>query len=292
MKALKKYKVTIEDESHLAEIVSARFTIPVIAALIIGAFCIMLLLSGLIISFTPIRTLLPGYMKASQRSATEENLLRLDSLMAVTEMKRAYIDNFLRVTNINRSTGDSAAVKPVARELSSDSLLDPSEAEKNFISQMKERERFNISVIAPLAAENMLFYPVSSDGSFTKESESSETGEIILPRDENVQCAADGAVIALYYSATERGYVVVVQHKRGFVTSYTHVGSPLVGIGDIVNAGQIIALSPAPDSKGKRSFIVRMWHNGLPIIPFDYIGDKERNGEVPVQTYDSPRGKL
>lgn len=286
------YKVTVEDESHLSEVMSFKFSIPLIITIGIVSLILLLAAAGLIVSVTPLRTLLPGYMKASERSETEENLLRLDSLMAAYEIKSAYIDNFLKVTNINRIPQDSIAVKHVSRELNSDSLMEKTEAERNFVSQMEEHERFNVSVIAPLAAENMLFYPVSSEGIFTKDSQKSPEGVVILPRDINVQSAADGVVIALYYSAPEHGYVVVVQHKRGFVTSYTHVGNPLVEVGDIVNAGQIIAFAPNPDSKGTRSFTVRMWHNGLPIIPYDYLGNPTPETGTAPQFYESPRGRL
>lgn len=253
--------------------------------LVIGVF------AGLIIANTSLRTMLPGYLQESQRSATEEGLLRLDSLMRVYETNQAYIDNFLRVTDTERLKGDTATLDSVSNELTVDSLMNPSKRESKFVNEMEDRERFNISVLAPLAAESMLFFPVNGDGIFTKESRDKEQGIVILPREESVQCAADGSVIALYYSAPDRGYVIVIQHNKGFVTSYSHVGTPFVSIGDYVNAGQVISLSSAPDSKGVRKFGIRLWHNGLPLIPFDYLGQPERREEMEMQTYEAPRGK-
>lgn len=291
MKIRRKYRLTIEDESHLEQVVSHRFNIWIATGLIIGILGLLLVISGLIIAFSPLRTLLPGYMKESQRSETEETMLRLDSLMTAYEVNKAYIDNFLKVIDTERSPEDSAAVTPETRDLSSDSLMGRSDIENRFISEMEDRERFNVSVLAPLAAESMLFFPVSGDGVFTNESRKSLEGIIVMPREENVQCAADGSVIALYYSAPEKGFVIVVQHKRGFVTSYTHVGTPLVEVGDNINAGQIIALSPSPDSKGNRKFSVRLWHNGIPIIPYDYLDNETIDPLNRIQSYEAPRGK-
>lgn len=292
MKFRRKYRITIEDESHLQEIARWRLNVAAACAVGIAGLCVAVVLAGLLICLTPIRTLLPGYLKDSQRYATEEGLLRLDSLMSVYEVSNKYIENFLRVADTDRQPGDSAAIAETDRRLHADSLMEASTSERQFISEMEEREKFNISVLAPLAAENMLFFPVSAEGVFTKESETSKEGVVILPREENVRSAADGSVIAMYYSAPERGYVIVIQHQHGFVTSYTHTGAPLAAVGDYVNAGQIIALSPTPDSKGVRKFTVRMWHNALPIVPFDYIGHPGNVNKEQEKTYESPRGRL
>lgn len=292
MKPRTRYRITIEDESHLTEVASGRVTAPMLYAAVAGAVILVILVAGALIAFTPIRTLLPGYLKESQRSATEEGLLRLDSLMNVYDTNQAYIDNYLRVTDTDRVPGDSAAVTPSERELTSDSLMTATNAEQRFVSQMEEREKFNISVLAPLAAEGIVFSPVTSDGIFTSDSRASDTGVVVMPRDSNVLCAADGSVIAMYYSPSEQGYVVVVQHARGFITTYTGTGTPLVGVGDSVNAGQAIALSPQPDSKGVSEIRVRMWHNGLAIIPYEYLGSPSQSSGAEPTSIEAPRGRL
>lgn len=293
MRSIRKYKVTIEDESHLSEVGSVHFTIPKLS---IAAFSIVVLLfitTGLIIAYTPLRTLLPGYLKESQRSANEEGLLRLDSLMEVYEADRAFLDNYFKVMDINREPSDSAAATASAqsRQFGSDSLITASKAEKEFVSNMEESERFNVSVLTPLAADNLNFGKISGEGIFTKESQASTEGTILLPRDENVQNAADGTVIGLYYSAPERGYVILVQHNHGFVTSFSHLGSPLVAVGDDVRGGQVLSSGPAPDSNGKRWVNVKMWHNGLPIVPYDYLGKSAPVSSKISQKYEEPRGK-
>lgn len=291
MRPVRKYRITIEDESHLTEVASGRFTRLGLIGMGLLAFVGFLTVAGLLVSLTPLRTLLPGYMKESQRSATEEGLLRLDSLMEAYEVNRAYIDNYLRVTDTERQPGDSAAVVPSSRELTSDSLMTATNEERRFVSQMEERERFNISVLAPLAADAILFSPVTSDGIFTSDSHESETGVVVVPPDESIQCAADGSVVALYYSGAEAGHVIVVQHNGGFITAYGGVGTPLVGIGDNVNSGQVIALTPSPDSHGTRKFTVRMWHNGLSIVPYEYLGPDTSKPAPASEAFEAPRGR-
>ncbi len=292
MRSPRKYRITIEDESHLTEVASGSFTRPALVGIGILILVVSIVLSGMLVVLTPLRTLLPGYLKESQRSATEEGLLRLDSLMQAYETNKAYIDNYLRVTDTERQPGDSAAVVPTRQELTSDSLMTATNEERRFVSQMEERERFNISVLAPLAADAILFSPVTNDGIFTTESRESEVGVVVVPPDESIRCAADGSVVALYHSTAEAGHVIVVQHNGGFITAYGGVGTPLVGIGDNVYSGQVIALSPSPDKHGARKFSVRMWHNGLSIVPYQYLGSGNGKPAMGSERFETPRGRL
>lgn len=292
MKPLTRYKIKVEDESHLNDVISAHTTLPGIIFFGLGIFLASIIVAGCLLAFTPLRNLLPGYLKASQRSATEEGLMRLDSLMAVYERNQAFIDNAFRVTDTDRNPSDSVSVKPVSREFNSDSLMGATPLEQRFVSQMEEREKFNISVLAPLAADGLLFSPVCSEGIFTEETQKETESVIVMPRNSNIQSAADGTVVALYYSAPLHGYVIVIQHGRGFVTSYTHTGTPLVSVGDIVNSGQAIALAPAPDPKDLRTISVRMWHNGSPLLPYDYLGLPMNTDTRKALPYEAPRGRL
>lgn len=273
MKSKKRYRIRIEDEAHLTSIadfsISRRGVIPVA----VGLFLVMLIIAGGIIMLSPLKSLLPGYMKQSERAASEDNLMRLDSIRSIYEQNQAYIDNFLRISDIDRQPGDSASVSSVLNELTPDSLMPHTARERKFVKAMEERERFNISVLAPLAADGILFSPVSDNGIFRTTSRNSETGIVLLFDSSPIQSAADGTVMAAYYSPSEHGYVVVVQHSRGFTSRYSGLGSPLVAEGDMVSSGQIIAMAPDADSKGERTLSIRMWHNGLPVIPYEYLGD-------------------
>ncbi|MDE6338408.1 MAG: hypothetical protein K2K97_01305, partial [Muribaculaceae bacterium] len=58
-----------------------------------------------------------------------------------------------------------------------------------------------------------------------------------------------------------------------------------------VQAGQILCTAPIPDSKGQRFVEVMMWHNGLPLIPYNYIGGPDTAG-VKSTPFEAPRGKF
>ena len=289
MKHRSKFRITITDEAHLRTVADASFSPS--SLILIGVACVVaaLILAGVIVMVTPLRTLLPGYLKEAQRSATEDNLMRLDSLSSAYEKNQAFIDNYLRVTDIERKPVDSIAVNAAALTLAPDSLLPPSKRERQFNAAMEERERFNISVLAPLEADGMMFAPVSDQGVFTAASRSSEKGEVLLPQGAPVCAVADGTVLTAYYSPAARGYVAILQHARGFVTAYSRLGSLMVSPGDIVNAGQAISLPPAPSATGKRTVEIMMWHNGMPVIPFNYVGGTAHEPDDPP--FEAPRGR-
>lgn len=255
-----------------------------------GAVAISLLLGAAIVMVTPLRTLLPGYLKQSERSATEDNIMRLDSILAIYERNQNYYDNVFRAMNTDRIETDSASATPNIMELSPDSLLPSSPAERKFVSDMEERERYNISVLAPLAADGMMFSPVCDSAIFLSSSRNSERGLVVMPAGEAVRCVADGSVLATYYSPSEKGYVVLVQHDKGFVTRCAALGTPMVSAGDAVMAGQMIALGPQPDRSGRRIAEVRMWHNGLALIPFKYIGNMDLFSHKEA-AFEDPRGR-
>lgn len=285
-----KYRIHIENESRLETLFDVSVSSAVLWSAVVGIAAVAIFLGGVIVMITPLRTLLPGYLKQSERSATEDNILRLDSILNIYEQDRAYLDNVLRVFDTGRIPVDSAEMTGNARELTTDSLLPSSPIERKFIDAMEERERFNISVLAPLAADGMIFSPLAEAAVFTTPSRSDEKGIVSIPSDEAVRNVADGSVLASYYSAGERGYVVIVQHAKGFVTRISHLGSPMVTAGDAVQAGQILAMAPMPDAKGQRYVEVMMWHNGLPLIPYEYIG-----GAITAEAsrpFEAPRGKF
>lgn len=291
MKRHPKYRIRIENESRLENL--ADFTLSPLSlwAAVAAALVILIVISGTVVMITPLRTLLPGYMKQSERSATEDNILRLDSIFGVYARNQDYLDNILKAFDTSRTpVADSLVMTTNLMELSPDSLLPPSPLERKFVNAMEERERFNISVLAPLAADGMMFSSLSDSGIFSASSRTEEKGDVIMPPDESVRCVADGSILASYYSAAEGGYVVLIQHAKGFVTRIARLGSPMVTAGDAVLAGQMLALGPNPDGKGRRYVEVMMWHNGLPLIPYDYIGNPE-SAVVKDAPFEAPRGR-
>lgn len=268
------YKISIDDESHLQTLASWTMT-PMRILLASVILIIIIFISGfLVVALTPAKQLIPGFLRESERALTENALLRVDSLRNAFAVNQAYLANIRNLLNTDRLPSDSMAVVNRILSVAPDSLLPSSRAEIAFARRMQQSEKFNISVQSTMAAEGMLFYPVSEDGVQTAGSKDAYKAVMILPVNTSVMAMADAVVIASYLSngrnATD-GYTLILQHDNGFVSRYKGLGSPLVGEADFVAGGEILSLARPSKSRTPAPVEIEIWHNGLPLKPFNYI---------------------
>ena len=88
---------------------------------------------------------------------------------------------------------------------------------------------------------------------------------------ESVLATLDGTVILSTYTA-ETGYVIEVQHNQDFISVYKHCGSLLKQEGDIVQAGEAIALvgNSGQLTTGPHLHF-ELWHKRRAVNPEKYI---------------------
>lgn len=137
MKRRPRYRVRIEDEAHLVE--KGGFSLTW-TRLIVAALCVMtvfMTLGACLVSFTPLKKFLPGYMLPAERLKTEDAYMKVDSLQELYKVHQAYLDNLVKVLDTDREPDipDTAAV---ALPLILDSLMVSSEIEKEFMKKMEE----------------------------------------------------------------------------------------------------------------------------------------------------------
>lgn len=229
-----------------------------------------ILMVWLLMALTPLHNLLPRYSHKSQTAANRETVMRLDSLQAAYEQNEAYLNNIASVLMTDRIPSDSAmASQRTTNPLTPDSLIPASPEEQKFVRGMQEKERFNVDVMAPLAAENMILLSPCDEGRFEESSRGSVLGVIYTPIGSNIRSIADGTVIS---SDFHNGvFSMIIQHPKGFISKYSGLASPLVNSGEKVIAGQAISLAPAPRAKKPPQILLQLWHNGDPLIPYEYL---------------------
>ena len=239
-------------------------------------------------AFTPIRRLVPGFVGESQRAATENAIMRVDSLRDAYTRNEIYLANLRVLLDDTRTPSDSAAAVSRLRPLSVDSLLPRSPEEARFVAMMQDREKYNVTVRASIAAEDMLLYPVSDEGVVSQDSRDSYSAKVILPRGASVMAMADGSVIAAYFDHKLRTYVVLTQHDNGFVSRIAGLPSIMVGEGDILQGGEILCAFPRMKGGQPTAVSVSLWHNGTPVKPYEYIAGHRYRATTPS---DSRRQK-
>lgn len=265
------YCIKIENKSKLENVASVEITRAKAVLFGAAAMILILALATLILLCTPLWSLRSRQLSPDERRTSIDALLLLDSLKTQAERNDAFIANLLDALNPDRIPADSAAFSGTPKEYPVDSLKERSLIEQSFVARMDDKERYNISVLAPLAAEDVEFYDISAGMVQTKHSLGKETAEIITTTGHTVNAPSDARVVDAYYSPTERGYAVVLQQQKGFVTRFSGLGTLLVKRGDNVEGGEAIAYGNAVSSHRKGIIRVEMWHNGHPLIPGDYI---------------------
>lgn len=264
----KQYHISLEDDAHLERIARWKITPLRVAAACVCSLIIMCVLGVILVYITPLKRLLPGYLKESQRSASEETFMRLDSLEEAYEQNNAFMANIMNVLNTDRTPEDSLLVSRKTATVTTDSLLPPTAREKKFMHQMQEREKFNITVLAPLAAEGMLFYPISTEGVVSAATRHERRAIVILASGASVNAIADGTILSV--SKSPRGVTVITQHPKGFISRISGLSTPLAGEGEKISGGQIIGSAP-PQGSGGSMVTLELWHNGEQLVPFDFI---------------------
>ena len=266
-----RYKISVENESTLEN--KARASLPLyswvligititITAIIIGALCIIL---------TPLKTYLPGYLKDSERADTEEQHLRLDSLLHVYEINESYISNIFNALNPVLPDTNLSEKGYIASLFSSDSILDTSNEEKLFLEAIRERDKFNISAASPADAETIMFGSVNDMGVISDETKNSFIADIYIPLRGDICAVAEGKVISIASSSPPGSYEIIIQHPRGFLSKTGRLDHPYVKPGENVIPGQIIAPSNSHNGRNSSRVSFELWHDGDRLIPSRYL---------------------
>ena len=88
-----KYKLTIVNESTLEEVVGLHVSKLNGLSVLLAVCVVLFVIVALIVSFTPLRNYLPGYMNSEVRKQIVDNALLADSLHRLLDRQNLYIMN-------------------------------------------------------------------------------------------------------------------------------------------------------------------------------------------------------
>lgn len=258
----KRYRLDFIKENTFNRLWSIRMTRTRVWISAIAVFAAVGALIYVIFAFTPMRRLLPVSMHQATRSGYLETSLKVDSLQNVVRQNTFYAENIVSILEGNGVT-DSMFVSEVL--IPSDSVsLAASQNEKTFVKNYEAEQRFNLSVLSPIAAEGMDF--VSPIGTIqTFKTENIEFGtQIISGKSTPANAIYKGTIIGI--SNTPDGLsTVIIQHPNDFMSVYSGLKEVFVEKGMNVTRSQRIGHS------GSNGLSFELWHNGAALTPSDYI---------------------
>ena len=114
--------------------------------------------------------------------------------------------------------------------------------------------------------------PISGEVSKSFNMEEKHFGvDIIAPKNTPIKATLDGFVISADWNL-ETGNTICLQHKGDVITFYKHNSALLKKVGDIVQAGEAIAIiGDTGDHSSGPHLHFELWHKGIPIDARDYV---------------------
>ena len=268
-----KYKLTIINENTLEEVVGLRVSKLNGLSVLLSVLTFLFVIAAVIITFTPLRNYLPGYMNSEVRAQVVENALRVDSLQQLVDRQNLYIMNIQDIFS-GKVRIDSVQSMDTLTAMRKDTLMERTKREEEFRRKYEETEKYNLTSITSQPDVNGLIFYRPTRGMISDhfDVEKRHYGtDIAANPNESVLATLDGTVILSTYTA-ETGYLIEVQHNQDFVSVYKHCGSLLKREGDKVQAGEAIALVGNSGTLTTGPHLhFELWHKGRAVNPEKYI---------------------
>ena len=198
-----------------------------------------------LIFFTSLRELIPGYTDATLDRRVYNMERRADSIEEVFHQKDLYIENLRRIINNEDMSGDTITT--------SYNIGDPSLAGKSFD--------------LPL-----FFVPITGMVTNRFNTYNRHFGvDVVSKNDAIIKATADGTVIFADWSY-EGGYIIGIQHDSNIISVYKHNASLMCREGDMVKAGDAIAVLGGGGSTSTGPHLhFELWYKGMALNPEYYM---------------------
>ena len=273
-----KYRLVIQDAETFEEKFSLKLSrlnvFITLGILIIG----LIILTTYLIAFTSLKEYIPGYSDPGLSRKVYELTLRADSLELLLNQRAAYLENIQKVLMGNIPifvSSDTAIQKRDYSKINDNRIVEDSMLRQEVENQDKYelKTTYSTSSIKSSSISSFNFFrPVN--GYLTSHFDPSHGHygvDIATAEGETVKAVFDGTVIQAGWNI-ETGYSITIQHISNLVSIYMHNSSLLRKQGDIIRAGDPIAIA---GSTGKLStgthLHFELWYNGTAVDPLNYM---------------------
>lgn len=271
-KLLHKYRLVILNEETFEERFSFklnRLNVFVFSTL----FALFLILTTtFIIAFTPLREYIPGYSSTNLKKRAAKLAYQTDSLQQIIEVNDQYLASIKKVLTGDVKTVDFNKDSIIEVAKTDPSVLIRTSRKDSLLRQRVAKEDKYNPLANPQAQEYALFAPVK--GIITEQYDSKTKHyavDVVTIKDSPVKAVADGTVIFAEWTAAT-GYVIILKHNNNLISVYKHNGMLTKGQGEIVKAGEVIALvgNTGELTTGPHLHF-ELWRDGFPVNPTSFI---------------------
>ncbi|QRM88707.1 peptidoglycan DD-metalloendopeptidase family protein [Lacinutrix sp. WUR7] len=273
-KLLHKYRLVILNEDTFEERLSFKLTRLNVFVLLAISTILLITATTFLIAFTPLKEYIPGYSStALKKKATILNH-KTDSLEKVIAVNERYFTSIKKVLHGELSSVDfnRDSIIEAAKLDVSEIDLTPIKADSLLRQKVDKEDKYNLFESATSNASFVLFPPVN--GTITENYNAKEKHfavDIVVAKNTPIKATADGIVIFAEWT-TKTGFVIIVEHSHGLISVYKHNASLNKEQGDLVKAGEVIAMSGNTGELTTGPHLhFELWSDGYPINPTNFI---------------------
>ena len=224
-----------------AQIRTSKFKIIIVGIFLLTLFCGIVFTT---ISYTPLKEFIPGYDSSELRKKAVQNLFLTDSLITIYDQNIKYLNSVRKVLTEDISYEESdfsekeienkKKISKLDRPIVEDSLL------RAFVFQ---QDKYSPILSKELKINTFLFPPVKGTVSQPFDLNKSHYAvDVAVKENTPIKNITDGIVVFAEWTA-ETGFVIIIKHNLGLLSIYKHNSSLNKKQGDVVSAGEVIAMA-------------------------------------------------
>lgn len=267
-----KFRFVILNDDTFEEVITVKLSPLNIFTVSVFAILFTIALTTIVIAYTPLKEMIPGYASSKLRRESINLALKADSLEKSVLLNKQYIAGIQRIMNGEIIDSVLIDIQEENDSLEAVVLSNPSAQDSAFRKWVEEENEFTLNQNAPELDIPQLMAPV--DGLVTSVFESGRghyAVDIASPKNTPVKSCYEGTVVYADWSS-ETGHVIIVQHERNLLSAYKHNSALLKSVGDFVRSGEAIAIigNSGENSTGPHLHF-ELWYDGYAINPEEYI---------------------
>lgn len=255
-------RLVVMNENTFEEKYSFRLNLKNLYILLSSLIVVLFILMFIVISFTPLKHIVPGYGNIENNSYVIKLNRYITELEANIETQEHYNKSLRKILVENDTTGTSN-FKHYNKDNSKKSTISVSPKETNKNTQLDGLKNIeDINFISPLRGKinKKIDVKIGHYGI-----------DIAGPKNAPIKSIAKGTVIFSDWSP-ETGNTIIIQHANNLLSVYKHNSSLLKEIGDFVNEGEAIALIGNTGTLTDGPHLhFELWYKSIPLDPLKYI---------------------
>lgn len=274
-----KYRLVIIDDDTLAEKISFRLSRMNVFVAVGLLSIILVIITTFIIAFTPLREYIPGYGSYESDRTIRELMLRADSLEESLDAKDLYLYNIKNVIE-GKEPVDELPEKPETTSTKYDNLDFTKSKEDSMLRlEMQKADQYSLSgtpgtEASVITSISNLYFFTPVKGLITNYYNPSDDHfgiDIVAAKNASIKATLDGTVIFSGWTL-KTGYTIAIQHTDNLISVYKHNSALLKKEGDIVSAGEVIAIiGESGELTTGPHLHFELWYDGTALNPVDYM---------------------